>query len=151
MKNFLIIFVLSVMPAALFSQELGSLNFIHGLDVKEKTTYEDAAAFFVLNLDKTPGKFEENIDTLAKLSKVGSMGYGKEKMLTRGMLSKMIARYLGLKDSLLYLILRNERYAFKACAAEGIMENDQSEWDTLSGRELIEIMTIVQEKKGEKK
>jgi hypothetical protein len=55
----------------------------------------------------------------------------------------MIAGKLNLGDSLMYMILPLERYAFKACIAENIMQTEGSEWDAVSGGELIEIMTAV--------
>jgi hypothetical protein len=57
----------------------------------------------------------------------------------------MIARYLDLKDLLLYRLFKIERYAYQACVAAEIMEANRSEYDKLSGEELIEIMSTVDE------
>ena len=42
-------------------------------------------------------------------------------------------------------LLGREGYAFRACVAHGIMDHDGSEWDKISGEELIEIMSKVTE------
>lgn len=149
MKKIILFILFGVIPIGSYSQNIGSLNFIHDLDNKPGVTVEDTVAFFLLTLDKKPGKFEENIDTLVILMNFDKKKYKRDSYLTRGMLAHIIARYLDLKDSALYHIFGTERYAFKACVAEGIMDNDQSEWDRVTGSELIEIMEIIQKRKGE--
>ncbi len=46
-------------------------------------------------------------------------------------------------------MFRTERYAFRACASRGLMDANNSEWDKLSGEELLEIMAKVSEFKNE--
>jgi hypothetical protein len=68
--------------------------------------------------------------------------------MRKGVAARLLARYLGLTDSLLYDIFGSERYAFRACVAAGIMVADGSEWDAVSGEELLEIMRRVAEISG---
>jgi len=53
-------------------------------------------------------------------------------------------------DSLLYNITRAKRYAFRLCVSEGIMKFNGSEYDKISGSELIEVVSKVSEKKGDR-
>ena len=60
----------------------------------------------------------------------------------------MTAGYLDLCGSLMYMISGAERYAFRACVAEGIMRGDGSENDVISGPELVEVLGRVSEIRG---
>ena len=62
----------------------------------------------------------------------------------------MVVRFLKLDDSLLYNITRAKRYAFRLCVSEGIMKFNGSEYDKISGSELIEVVSKVSEKKGDR-
>lgn len=143
-KLFIIAILLCTVPV--FAQEYGGLNFINQLGEKKTATWGDATALYVITLGKAPAGFDANVQTLQSMGIIKTNKYGKDKPLRKGMLAKMIARHLKLKNTLLYLIFGTERYAHRSCVAERIYPADSSEWDAMRGDELIEIMTMVSEK-----
>ncbi|MCP4134773.1 MAG: hypothetical protein GY754_27610 [bacterium] len=143
---FLINTVVSVVPAS--GQNIGSLSFIHQLGDKEKASLEDGVTFFVLTMGQTSSSFDANVAALKAKTLLNDSKYDKNAPLRRGLLAGMICRYLKLGDSLFYKIFGTDRYAFRACIAAGLMDVDGSEWDILSGEELIEIMARVGEYGG---
>jgi hypothetical protein len=126
------------------------ITFLSELSEKNKVTFGDAVAMYMYTLGKAPEKTWVNYDAALKVLKEMKLlkadRYDKDKPLRRGMLALMIARQLRLKGSLFYLMFDTERYAFRACVAAKIMDADGSEWDTMTGDELIEIMTIVSQR-----
>ena len=89
---------------------------------------------------------EANVKTLKEMQLLKADRYDKDKPLSRGMLALMVARHLKLKGSLFYLMFDTERYGHRACVAEKIMDVNTSEWDTMTGDELLEVMAIVSER-----
>ena len=146
-KKFIIFMITAVMlylPGNLFSQNMNSVEFINSIADKGEVTTGEAVKLFMMITENRSGSFEENVNRL-KSAEVLDAGFheGANSILKRGLLADMIANKLNLSDSLLGLILPFERYSVKACIAEDIMVTDVSEWDTISGGELIEIMTAV--------
>ena len=125
-----------------------NINFINEVADKDKTTFAEGVHFFVMVMGNKPGSFVKNIKFLNKEGITKGISLKKESPLRRGAFALMMARHLDLKDSLLYMIFKTERYAYRACITNGIMSHEGSEWDTLSGGELIEIMTKVSELTG---
>lgn len=136
------------MPINLFSQDMNNIIFINDVADKEAATFGDAVKFFILTMGRKSRSYEKNIKYLHAKGIVESVNKETNTPLRRGTLSLMIAKYLNLRDSLLFMIFEIERYAFKACVANGIMDYLCSEWDIISGGELIEIMTNVSERQG---
>ena len=67
------------------------------------------------------------------------------------MASLMAARFLNLKKSLMYNKFDIERYAYRACLAHKLFSEFGSENDLMSGPELIEFFTKIDEfKKGKR-
>ncbi|MBN2402827.1 MAG: hypothetical protein JXN64_10560 [Spirochaetes bacterium] len=132
----------------LFAQNIANIEFINNIADKNKTTFENGIHFFMLTAGKKVQSFEDNMKLLNREGITSGINYSKESPLKRGALALMIARYLKLGDSIFYAIFKTERYAYRACAANNIMSYDGSEWDTLHGSELIEIMTKVSELTG---
>ncbi len=151
MKIKLAIIIIFLSAISSYTQDIGSLSYIHELGKKETATFGDAVSMFVLTLNKKAENFNTNISILKSLNVIPETDYSESTPLRRGMLASIIAKYLDLKDSLFYRIFKSERYAFRACIADNIMDANMSEWDKISGDELIEIMSIVAEKKGEEK
>jgi len=146
MKQKLLFLILALSLSTANAQQPGNLNFINDLAEKGAATFGDAVTFFILIDNKKPGGFNRNLAILNKSKIATGITEGEASVLTRGTLSLMIARRLDLKDSLFYAMTGASRYAFRACVAADIMDINASEWDTLSGEELIEIMAIVSEK-----
>ncbi len=147
MKIRLMIGIILLCLVPLHAQNLGNLGFINELGDREAATFGDAVAFFVLMENKSPGSFEANLRALQQSGLADGIRLGEQALLDKGTLSLMVARYLDIKDNLLYLISRAGRYAFRACVEEGLMDAEAGEWDLVSGEELIETMAKVSAKK----
>lgn len=142
-KLLVICYTLLIIPV--MAQSPGNLAFINELGEKGTATFGDAVIFFMLIENKSPGDFEANLAELNKQKITQGIEEAENTPLTQGMLALMIARGLKLKDSLFFLMTGTRRYAFRACVAAKIMDADTSEWDTMSGDQLIEIMAKVSE------
>ena len=145
----IILLMLFLFPMTSFSQgKLNSLNFTEKLGSKKTVTIKDGVTFFMFVLNKKPGNFNKDVAELQKLGilKKKKKEYNEDSHLRLGFLSNMIVRYLKLDDSMMYQIFKSDRYAYRICTAEGITSEGASEWNKLSGEELIEIMSIVIER-----
>jgi len=130
-----------VLSLSLTAQGISPIVFINELDGKKVATYGDALRMFRLQI-------RTNKVSNSYLLK----GYFDEIPLTKGMVSLMIARYLNLKKSFMYKIFDTERYAYRACLANKLFSELRSENDLMSGSELIELFTRVDEfNKGKNK
>ena len=150
----IILLLLLLCPLIAFSQgNLNSLDFTEKLGSKNIVTLKDAVSFFMFALDKKPGKFEKDISELQKLGilKKNKKKYQGKNHLRMGFLCNIIVPYLKLDDSMMYRIFKTDRYAHRTCVASGIVREGTSEWNKLSGEELIEIMSIVIERSGAEK
>lgn len=141
-----------VLLLALFTvagaQDMGSLTFIENLGNKKKATFGDAVTFYMLTLDKKRTGFARDLASLQKEGIAAGYDLKADDVLRRGVIARMVARHLKLKDSLWYVVFGTERYAYRACVATGLMSPRGSEWDKVSGEELIEIMRHVGERSG---
>jgi hypothetical protein len=137
-----------LLSSQLFGQNVASIDFINTVTDKEKTSFEDGIHFFMMTAGKKILSFDENLKVLNREGITSGINFTKDTPMRRGVLAMMIARYLKLGDSLMYAVFGTERYAYRICAANNIMSYDGSEWDTLSGGELVEIMTKVSELTG---
>jgi hypothetical protein len=132
----------------LFAQNTSNITIINEIADKDQVTYSDGVYFFLLIMGKTPGSFDNNIETLNQEGITTGIALNEDSPLRRGALALMMARHLNLNDSLLFMIFKTERYAYRSCIANGIMNQNGSEWDKISGGELIEIMTRVSDLTG---
>jgi len=129
------------------SQDVTQVTFLSELDNKSIATYGDALIMFKLQSGSTvSAKGKKTSDGESYALK----GYTESDTLTKGMASLMTARYLDLGGSFMYMILDIERYAYKACIANGIFRADGSENDKMSGPELIELFSKISDMKGGK-
>ena len=147
-KGLLLYVLLSVallLPLAGQAQDADSADYITALGDKDKATCADAMTIFVFQLGKRPGDYAANQEILRSQG-INVTGRAGTESLRRGEVANMVAQYLKLRDSLFYNIFKTDRYAVKACIAADIMTQDSSEWDLLSGEELIEIVRRASEK-----
>ena len=145
-KYFIVLFILLIFSSA-YAQDMNQLNFIHSLDSKGAATYGDAVKLFAASTGAKTGSFASES---ALLNEQGlALNYEEDAPLTRGMAALMTAKYLNLKGSFMYLIFNIERYAYRACIADSLMPGNGSEFDKLSGPELLELMSLISDKKGE--
>jgi hypothetical protein len=126
-----------ILSAAGIGQDISQIEFINELDGRSVATYADALRMFRFQVRTIPGSGSYLLK-----------GYYDDLKLTKGTASLMIARYLKLKQSLMYRIFDIERYAYRACLAEKFFSIDGSENDLMSGSELIELFTKIDEFKG---
>lgn len=149
---FLFIVLACLFSLSSFSQDITQIGFLSDLDNKKTATYGDAVNMFKIQagsaLAKTaPGVKKKGAAATAKEAYTLE-GYSESASLTKGMAALMTAKYLDLGGSFMYLIFSSERYAYRACIANGIMSSDGSENDPMSGPELIELFSKISEKKG---
>ena len=130
------------------SENIGYLQFVIDLGNKKNATFADTVKFFVIVMGKETKNFEQDYRILLTENILPSEKYNPFMKINRGLLALMTAKYLKLNDSLFYLIFGGERYAYVACIADKIMEPNGSEWDKISGEDLIEIMTLISKRNG---
>ncbi len=148
-NSLLVLFFIVITSGISFAQDVSQIEWLGDLDGKSAATYSDAVKMFSF---QTTGKASSFAIDSAMIGKNGIAldGYAENKTLSKGMLAKMTARYLGLGGSLMYMIFGTERYAYRACVAYGIMRENGSENDIISGPELVEVMAKVSERKGDR-
>jgi len=138
------------LAGTIYAQNTGEIEWLAQIDKKPAVTYNDAVNLFVYQTGKNPSTFEQDSTALASEG-IALQGYNGDTPLTKGMLSKMTAGYLKLEGSLMYNFFKTERYAFKACIANGIFKEDGSQYDRLSGPAMIEVFSKINEIRGEQK
>jgi len=127
------------------------INFINELAAKKAVTFGDTVRMYMYTLGRAPAGFDADVKTLKGMKLLKADRYDRDKPLRRGMLALMVARHLKLKGSLFYLMFDTRRYAHRACVAEKIMDVNSSEFDKMSGDELLEVMAIVSDRMEEKR
>ena len=130
--NILLLMILSA--SGISQDDISSIMFINELDSKKTATYGDALRMFRVQARTIPGSGSYLLE-----------GYSDSSPLTKGTASLMTARYLKLNKSLMYNIFGIKRYAYRACLADKLFNEFGSENDMMSGSELIELFTKVDE------
>jgi hypothetical protein len=154
MKFRLLIVVLLLATVPLSAQRsrrgdttIKNVTFVHEISEKDAVSFGDTVRFLVLILGKEPtNTLASDLDILKSAGITAGLNYAENISIKKGMLALILADYLKLGDSLFYMIFKTQRYAFTACIANGIMDYDASEYDSVSGGELIEIMSKVSER-----
>jgi len=140
----LLLALLFALPAA--AQYMANINFYANLVDQAVATVGVAVKLFALSMGQKPRDFNAARQFLVKEGVFPDKPYAESDTLRRRTAAFMAARYLKLGDSIMYSIFKNERYAVVACGANGIMPADKSEWDALSGAELMELVARVAER-----
>jgi hypothetical protein len=143
MKKLGVLVILILLCAQVQSQE--SVTFINALGEKDTATFGNAVTIFMYVINQTPKNFSQDNAALTARGISAGMEYGADRPLRRGMIAKMVARHMDLRGSLMYNIFGTERYAYTACVDGGVMDPYGSEWDVLSGEELIEVISRMTE------
>ena len=153
MKFRLLIVVLLLVTVPLLAQRsrrgdtVKNVTFVHEIAEKDAVNFGDTVRFLVLILGKEPtNTLASDLAILKGAGITAGLQYAESIPMKKGMLALILADYLKLGDSLFYMIFKTQRYAFTACIANGIMDYDASEYDSVSGGELIEIMSKVSER-----
>lgn len=145
MKQLILCIAILLASIQIYPQGADSLSFINNLGEKEKATFGDAVALFMYTTNRMPKGFVQDSNILRDAGILRGMAYEEQKPLRRGILARIVARHMNLQGSLLYIIFGTERYAYTACVDRGVMDPDMSEWDVLSGEELIEVLARMSE------
>lgn len=131
-------------------QGLGQIEFLAALSARDIVTFGDTLNAMVLVLGREPGTFAENKAALKAAGVTEDLELGEDDLVRKGDVALLVADYLKLDDLLLYAIVSTQRTAFRACVAHGVMDYTGSEWDRVSGGELIEVMNKIA-RRAEKK
>jgi hypothetical protein len=153
--KFLLVIIFSFTINYSLSQEnpkriqANNIQYLDNLSIKQTASINDAFALYYFYKYNKNSNFKIHRNAIIELKIIDSDKYNNANLaLRRGLLAKIVAVELNLKKSLMYLIFKNERYAYRACIAEEIMSPGKSNNDIISGQELIEIIHILTNLKG---
>lgn len=119
-------------------------DFLNLLSEKKNAAFEDCiASFCYLYEMEVKDDFNENLELLKQKIKYFPKKYSKEKLLTFGDFSVFAAQYLNLKSGMFYMAGKNGRYASRELIIINIIPLYTSEWDIISGLELIRLLQKV--------
>lgn len=148
MNKVLVFLAALVLAAPLLSQDISEITTINSIADKPAASFSDAVKLFVLIGGGRSAGHDDSMRLAGVQKVVRGMNYKAEDALRRGALALMIARHMDLGGTLFYSIFHSERYAYKVCAENDIMDSNGSEWDRISGGELVEIMRKVSAHRG---
>lgn len=143
MRRFLMTAVLAALPLCVFAEGTSTIEYIQNLTQKQNAAVSDAIILFAVQEGSDSKEFAAACDYLISKGILRQGQYNPDGALKRGLLAGMTARALGLKGSFMFNLTGADRYACTACAADGIMREDISEYDPVSGPELVEILGAV--------
>ncbi len=129
-------------------QSVADIEFVNQVADAPMARVKDAVGLFAMFYGNRKSDFQNNVALLRSKGISLPEGMQENDPLRRGMLALLAAQYLHLGDSFMYRIFHTKRHAVTACVASGIMEVSGSEWDMLSGGELVEVIRKVAEKAG---
>ncbi len=129
-------------------QSVADIEFVNEIADAPMARVKDAVGLFAMFYGARRPDFQNNVALLRNKGIPLPEGIQENAPLRRGLLALLAARYLHLGDSFMYRIFHTKRHAVTACVAGGIMESSGSEWDILSGGELVEVVRKVAEKAG---
>jgi len=148
MKKIFMVLLAVMILTPLAAQNEGSIAYIQQLSQKPTAECADAVRLFVLQSGKTYTNFNQGLNFLVQTGVLETKeGYTEKMPLQRGLLALMTTRYLMKSDSFMYSLFGSERYAYTSCVSEKLMDGGGSEWDYISGSELIEVFGKISAKK----
>lgn len=122
------------------------VDFIIELEKKENATFSDLVqAFCYMNDINVEKSFEANLENLQEIIVHLPKNFTEEKMLTFGDFSLFAMQHLKIKGSLWYSASKTGRYAVRELALLKVIPFNTSEWEKMSGIELIRYMQKVAE------
>ena len=127
-------------------QKVATVEYLQNLSKSEHATVGDAVRLFSLQSGKGYKNFDAGLSSIKQEGILPEKQYDEQDNLSRGLLAFMVARYLKLSDSLWFNLFGAERYAYNACASAKIMPEGKSEWDRMSGPDLIEMLGKISER-----
>lgn len=127
----------------LFAQEA---SYLEELSRKEKASYQDAVYLIMAYTGKLKenSDFNDNIDSLKK--EYPKLRIKKpDKDLRMGDLAYLICKVKNIKGGIWYTVSKTGRYATRELIYKNIFPQGVSEWDIVSGMELLNTMGKVAE------
>jgi len=140
MKKFIII-VLLFFNFLIFSDQI---EFINELTTKKYVTMSDLIISFcyLYNIEVSTD-FETNVKSLSKFIAKLPKKLNKDRVITMGDFSLIAAQYLKLKSGLFYLATKSGRYALRELMLVNIIQTNTSEFEKISGEELLKYLEKV--------
>ena len=117
-----------------------SLQIANELSSKSTITFGEAVRFLMLTIHGHYLNFEEDLAYLVRQNIAQGIKLKENDEINLGTLSLMTARTLKLKNSLFFNIFGTKRYAVRACADAGLINNTSGVHDKVSGEEFVELM-----------
>jgi len=134
MKKLIIIFFLCL-TYFLHSQQI---EFIDNLYKQKNATYYDCIkSFCYLNNLEVTNNFEKDLESLKKIIKYLPKNIPDEKKLSLGNFSLLAIQYLKIESGMMYFATHSGRYASRELMMRGLIPFNASEWEEMSGAELI--------------
>ena len=143
MRRFLLAAFIAALPLCVSAEGTSTIEYIQNLAKKQNAAVSDAVILFAAQSGSGLRSFDAAEKFLVSKGILQRREYSPNSALKRGLLAGMTARALGLRGSFMFNLTGADRYACTACAAEGIMREDISEFDPISGPELVEILGAV--------
>ena len=149
MKKFILLFCFIFTLPLLFCNQV---EFLNQLCEKEKASFSDCIkCFCYLNNIDTSDDFEDNVTNLQKHIQYMPKKYSENKTATIGDFSLLAIQFLNIKTGIFYLITKSGRYASRELNQLNIIPFNTSEWQEISGIELIRLLQKVDEYAQERK
>lgn len=124
-----------------YSQEAA---FMDKLIFKKIADFSDLTTLFCyLTQNDSSGDFNDNVRDLRKIIKYFPKDYSKDKNLTVGDFSLIAIQYLRVESGLFYLATRSGRYATRELVNRKVIPFNTSEYDYISGLDLISYLQKV--------
>ncbi|HOV15088.1 MAG TPA: hypothetical protein PK771_12440 [Spirochaetota bacterium] len=140
MKKFLI-FVFVIFNVCLFAQEAA---FMDKLIFKKEANMSDLVTLFsYLVNDNSSDKYDLNLKTLRNKFKYFPKNSSETKKITVGDFSLVAIQYLKIESGLFYLATRDGRYATRELMNRKIIPFNTSEYDYITGLDLISYLQKV--------
>jgi len=136
MKMKAILLVLLLVTTAVVSAQ--SIETLFELSAKSATTVADFASMSPALVEIFPER-----DDVSLLLEKQLKRYDPAVTLTKGRASLLLARAIGLKSSLFFILMPSERSAFRAFVADGLFSNTSSTGDGMTGVEIMDLISRV--------
>jgi hypothetical protein len=135
------IFVLFILFFSIYGLFCSQVEFINNLLEKKTALFSDCiTSFCYLKGIDASSDFQSNLKELNKTVKFVPLNIKGNKELTIGDFSLLAAEYLDLKTVLLFIASNSPRYATRELIEINILPLNTSEWEKVSGVELIKLM-----------
>lgn len=122
-------------------------EYLNKLSEKKQASFNDLVYTFCYMLQKDPSSdnIQVNLSLIKDRIKYLPKKYSADKPLTIGDFSLFTMQYLNIKSGIFYMASKSGRYAVRELSLIGIVPYNTSEWENMSGMELINLLQKVGE------